>query len=69
MVYRTEMIDALGGASIGERWTVWVGGESEGSFDNEPEAVMVATQLANDYGRPAWLVNSGGASSALTDFR
>ena len=69
MVYQAEMIDALSGASIGDRWTVWVGTESEGSFDSESEAVMVATQLASDYGRTAWLVRDGGSTSALTDFR
>jgi hypothetical protein len=69
MVYRTEMIDALSGASIGDRWTVWVGTESEGSFDSESEAVMVATRLADDYGVSAWLVKDGGGSSPLTSLR
>jgi hypothetical protein len=65
MVYQVAMIDALGGASIGDRWTVWVGAESEGSFDSEAEAVVVATQLAEDHGRPAWLVRGPGDTSAL----
>ena len=72
MVYQTTMIDALSGASIGERWTVWVGTESEGSFESETEAVQVAMQLANDYGRSAWLIRDGtdgGGTSALTDLR
>jgi hypothetical protein len=68
MVYKTTMIDALEGAPIGERWSVWVGSESEGSFENESEAVSAATQLARDYGRPAWLVD-GGVASAICDFR
>ena len=65
MVYQVAMIDALSGASIGDRWTVWVGTESEGSFDTEAEAVVVATELAEDHRRPAWLVKDGGATSAL----
>ena len=65
MVYQVAMLDALSGVSIGDHWTVWVGRESEGSFDSESEAVSIATQLANDYGRPAWLVKEGGAPIAL----
>ena len=65
MVYRVAMVDALGGASIGDRWTVWVGTESEGSFDSEAEAVAVATELAADHGRPAWLVKEGKTTTAL----
>ena len=65
MVYQVAMIDALSGASIGDRWTVWVGPEGEGSFDSAAEAILVATQLAEDHGRPAWLVSDGGKTSAL----
>jgi hypothetical protein len=65
MVYQVAMIDALSGASIGDRWTVWVGAESEGSFDSEAEAVAAATRLAADHGRPAWLVKERGDASAL----
>jgi hypothetical protein len=65
MVYRVAMLDALSGASIGDRWTVWIGRESEGSFDSESDAVLLATELANDNGRPAWLVKEGGAPIAL----
>ena len=65
MVYRVAMLDALSGASIGDRWTVWIGRESEGSFDGESDAVLRATELANDNGRPAWLVMEGGAPIAL----
>jgi hypothetical protein len=65
MVYQVAMIDALGGASLGDRWTVWVGTESEGSFDSEAEAVATATQLAEDHGRPAWLVRGRGDATAL----
>ena len=65
MVYQVAMIDALSGVSIGDRWTVWVGTESEGSFDSEAEAVAVALQHADDDGRPAWLVKDGGETMAL----
>jgi hypothetical protein len=65
MVYRVAMIDALSGVAIGDRWTVWIGAESEGSFDSEAEAVMIATQLAGDHGRPAWLVREDGAATPL----
>ena len=65
MVYPVAMVDALSGVSIGDRWTVWVGTESEGSFDSEAEAVAVAIQLADDHGRPAWLLHDGGAATAL----
>ena len=56
MVYQVAMVDALSGASIGDRWTVWVGAESEGSFEDEAAAVAAAVRLAADHGRPAWLV-------------
>lgn len=65
MVYQIAMVDALSGVSIGDRWTVWVGTESEGSFDSEGEAVAAATRLADDHRRPAWLVNDGGEPTAL----
>lgn len=65
MVYQVAMVDALSSVSIGDRWTVWVGPESEGSFDSEAEAVTFATQLAADRGRPAWLVRDDGGTVAL----
>jgi hypothetical protein len=65
MVYQVAMLDALSGVSIGDRWTVWLGPESEGSFDSEAEAVAVAVQLADDHGLPAWLVRDGGETTAL----
>jgi hypothetical protein len=67
MVYRVAMIDALSGVSIGDRWTVWVGTESEGSFDSEAEAIGVAQQLAIEQRRPAWLVPDGGSATRLRD--
>jgi hypothetical protein len=65
MVYHVAMLDALSGVSIGNRWTVWRGPESEGSFDSEAEAVAVAAQVADDHGLPAWLVRDGGETTAL----
>lgn len=65
MVYQVAMIDALSEASIGDRWTVWVGSESEGSFDSESEAVDVALQLAADHAVPAWLIAGDGKASLL----
>jgi hypothetical protein len=65
MVYQVSMIDALGGETIGDRWTVWVGTESEGAFDNESEAVLAAVRLADDHRRPAWLVKENGETVAL----
>ena len=65
MVYQVAMVDALGGAPIGERWTVWVGEEGEGAFATEAEAVARALEAAADHGRPAWLVKTGGAIVAL----
>jgi hypothetical protein len=65
MVYQVAMVDALSGVSIGDRWTVWVGTESEGSFDSEAEAIDAASELAGDHGRPAWLVKDGGETMAI----
>jgi hypothetical protein len=59
MVYQVPMVDALSGVSIGERWTVWIGPESEGSFDREAEAIGAALALAAEHGRPAWLTREG----------
>jgi len=65
MVYQVAMVDALSGAAIGERWTVWVGRESEGSFDSEGDALTAAVQLAAECGCPAWLIKEGGETIAL----
>ena len=65
MVYQVAMVDALSGAAIGDRWTVWVGSESEGSFDSEAEAVAEALHHADDHSRPAWLVKESGETTAL----
>jgi hypothetical protein len=67
MVYRAAMIDALSGASIGDRWSVWVGTESQGSFETEAEAIGIARELAIDERRPAWLMPEGGRAILLAD--
>ena len=67
MVYQVAMIDALGDASLGDRWTVWLGTESQGSFETEAEAIGVARQLAITEERPAWLVPEGGRAMRLLD--
>jgi hypothetical protein len=63
IVYQVAMLDALSGVSIGDRWTVWVGAESEGSFDSEAEAVALAVELGD--GRPAWLIKEDGSAIPL----
>jgi hypothetical protein len=65
MVYQVAMIDALSGVSIGDRWTVWLGTESEGSFESEAEAISIVTELADDHKRPAWLIKGGGETIAI----
>ncbi len=65
MVYEVAMLDALSGVSIGDRWAVWVGRESEGSFDSESEAVAIGIQLANENGCTAWLIKESGSAIAL----
>jgi len=68
MVYQVAMIDALSAAAIGERWTVWLGTESEGSFENEHEAVALALHLAEEHALPAWRVSENGETSPLSAF-
>jgi hypothetical protein len=68
MVYQVSMIDALSGDAIGERWTVWLGTESEGSFESEREAVALALHLADEHALPAWRVNENGDTSPLSVF-
>ena len=65
MVYQVAMVDALGGAVIGDRWTVWIGTESEGSYDGEGEAIEAALVLAAEHGRPAWLTREGRQPTLL----
>jgi len=69
MVYQVAMIDALSGASLGDRWTVWLGAESEGAFDDEGEAIAAALSLAAEHRRPAWLTRDGGTPTLLCRHR
>jgi hypothetical protein len=56
IVHYFKVVDALTGDVIGDRWTVWVGPESEGAFDNEGEAMATALALSAELSRPAWLL-------------
>ena len=67
MVYQVAMIDALSGVPLGDRWSVWLGTESQGSFETEAEAVGVARQLAITEQRLAWLIPEGGRAIRLVD--
>jgi len=67
MVYQVAMVDALGGAPLGDRWTVWLGTDSQGSFDSEAEAIGVARELATAERRPAWLMPKDGRAIRLLD--
>ena len=68
VVYGGGGVEAAEGAAIGERWTGWVGTESEGAFESEAEAIAAATQLANDYGVTARLVKGDGSSFVIWSF-
>jgi len=67
IVYQVAMIDALSGASIGDRWSVWIGTESNGSFETDAEAIAIARQLAIDQETSAWLIPEGGRAVRLSD--
>ena len=59
IVHRFAAVDALTGSALGDRWSVWLGEESHGSFDNEGEALDLAQALAAETGRSAWLHEEG----------
>jgi protein-disulfide isomerase-like protein with CxxC motif len=59
VVHHFTAVDALTGETIGDRWTVWVGRESEGAFDSESDALIAARELAASHGVPAWLAEEG----------
>jgi hypothetical protein len=67
IVYQVAMVDALGGAALGDRWSVWLDTESQGSFETEAEAIDVARQLAIAEQRPAWLIPESGRAIRLVD--
>jgi hypothetical protein len=68
VVHRFTLVDALTGDPVGERWTVWLGRENEGSFDSEAEAFAVARRLAEDSGRDAWLERDRSFRRLTRDF-
>jgi len=59
VVYAFALVDALTGGAVGRRWSVWLGRDSEGTFDSEGEALAAARALATETGRPAWLQQHG----------
>ena len=60
VVHQFTAIDALTGQTLGDRWSVWSGRESEGSFATEAEALAAARGVADERGAPVWLVSTGG---------
>jgi hypothetical protein len=58
VVHRFTLVDALTGDAVGERWSVWLGRDNEGSFDSERDALAAAQRLAEDTGRDVWLGSS-----------
>jgi hypothetical protein len=65
IVHRFMAVDALTGAEIGDRWSVWCGRDSEGAFDTEGEAFAAAFALAGDREVPIWLIQTGLAPTQL----
>jgi hypothetical protein len=59
IVHAFTLIDALTGEPLGDRWSVWLGRDNEGSFETEGEALSAARAIADECGRPAWLRKSG----------
>jgi hypothetical protein len=59
IVYQFTAVDALTGADLGARWTVWCGRESEGSFATEADALAAAHAIAGERGAAVWLIQHG----------
>jgi hypothetical protein len=55
IVHAFTLVDALAGDPVGERWSVWLGQENEGSFDSEDDALAAARAIAEEHGVAAWL--------------
>jgi hypothetical protein len=66
VVHQFTAVDALTGETIGDRWTIWLGRESQGSFDSEGDALSAARELAASHDVPAWLLKNGAAIEPLT---
>jgi hypothetical protein len=65
IVHAFTLVDALAGDPVGERWSVWLGRESEGSFDSEGDALAAARAIAEDHGVAAWLRRDNGTMERL----
>ena len=65
VVHAFTLVDALTGDQIGERWSVWLGRESQGSYDSEGAALDAARAIAGERGLPAWLMREDGAISSI----
>lgn len=59
LVYEFAAVDALTGANVGARWSIWIGAETAGTFDSEAEALAHAAELTRESGRPAWIIRDG----------
>jgi hypothetical protein len=59
VIHRFSALDALTGAAIGDRWSVWLGRESRGTFADEGQALAEARALTEETGRPVWLQDHG----------
>jgi hypothetical protein len=59
IVHLFAAVDALTGDAVGERWSVWCGRNSAGSFDSEDEALAAARAEAAGADRPIWLLRPG----------
>ena len=65
LVHAITLVDALTGAEVGQRWSVWMGREHEGSFDAEGDALALAQAIAAERGCPAWLLRDGRPPTAI----
>jgi hypothetical protein len=65
IVHAITLVDALTGAEVGERWSVWTGREHQESFDAEGDALALAQAIAAERGRPAWLMRDGRPPAAI----
>ena len=65
VVHAFTLVDALTGDPIGKRWSVWLGRESQGSYDSEGAALDTARTIAEERDLPAWLVRDDGGISSI----
>ena len=43
-----------------DTWTIWLGSEIQGELESLDAAVQLAREVADMYGRPAWLLDETG---------